>query len=48
MQISMPRTGPEPFNFLFEQQKMTHAFDCRVTAVVLYHCTALHLHFIRN
>jgi hypothetical protein len=45
MQISMPRMGPEPLIFLFEQQKMTHAFDRRITAVVFHHRTALHLHF---
>jgi hypothetical protein len=48
MQISMPRMGPEPLILLFEQQKMTHVFDRRVTAVVLYQCIALHLHFITD
>ena len=45
MQISMLRMGPESLIFLFEEQKMTHAFDRRVTAVVFHHPTALHLHF---
>ena len=48
MPISMPRMGSEPSIPLFQQQKLTPALDRGVTAVDLYHCTGLHLHFVPN